>query len=411
MAWCSPTNSMSSQAPIEPTTAACLTPPAAGGIAVVQVIGPDAPAAVNPLLRARRPIDVSQMPANALRFCRVMDRGEILDDAVIAARKLPTGSFVVDINLHGGPRIVQRLLLALKSAGVYIVEAHEHVRRSFPMANLLTREAMELLPLAKTRAVAAWLARASDALARGARRVDELLQANDKVAARMAVQQWMDRYTESRYLVEGVRVVLTGRPNSGKSTLANALAGAEHAIVSETAGTTRDWVEIPAAVDGVPVTLVDTAGVRETTDPLERESIHRAGKQLATANLILHVIDRIRPPTADLEDAPSAGLESSSGGSPRLVVWNKSDLPPHPGRPAGSDSRHSPDALRISARTGQGLPELRQWIIQTLGLTGWKERPDRIFTARQRDICRLWLSSASPSGGLGASGLLDRLTR
>lgn len=408
---------------IEKTTATCLTPPAAGGIAVVQVIGPDAPAVVNPLLHSRRPIDISRLPDNELRFCRIRDRDEVLDDAVIAARRLPDGSFVVDINLHGGPRIVQRLLLALKAAGVQIVEAAQHARRQFPTANLLEQEAVELLPRAKTRAVAVWLARAPEALTAEARRIDSLIAAGDMAVARTMLAELAGRFAQARYLLEGIRVVLTGEPNSGKSTLANALAGAEHVIVSETAGTTRDWVEIPAAVEGVPVTLVDTAGVRETDDPLERESIRRARAQLATADLIIHVIDRSAPPgTSTAADRPAceraisgpAALEGGedtrpmnhAGGDslddpnfpphdrttpagPRLVVWNKSDLPPYPGLASST-----PAGLNISSRTGMGLGELRQWILQAAGLARWSDQIARPFTERQRNIFQHWFNSS-----------------
>jgi tRNA U34 5-carboxymethylaminomethyl modifying GTPase MnmE/TrmE len=103
--------------------------------------------------------------------------------------------------------------------------------------------------------------------------IDALIAAGHIEVGRAALKELTERFVETRYLLDGIRVVLPGAPNSGKSTLANALAGAEHSIVSPTAGTPRDWVQLPAAIDGVPVTLVDTAGIAHTQDAIEQEAI------------------------------------------------------------------------------------------------------------------------------------------
>lgn len=429
----------------ESTTAACLTPPAAGGIAVIQVVGRDAPAIVHPLLRAQRPIDVTRLDPGELRFCRIVEEDEVLDDAVIAARRLPGGEFVVDINLHGGPRIVQRVLLALQAAGAVVVEAGGQAATGWPVESLLEHEALEMLPQARTRAVAAWLMRAPAALTAAAREIERLIAGGEQEAARAALAGLLRRSVEARHLIRGLRVVLIGRPNSGKSTLANALAGAEHSIVSEVPGTTRDWVGLPAAIDGMPVTLVDTAGVRDTNDPLERESIRRAHGQTMRADVVIHVVDGSTPPEEPEAHRPAAipdpdrddphpeagegfffprGRPGAAGAGPEngphphpgpchLLVWNKSDLPVHPargGREGAGDEPAGPAALAVSGLTGAGLADLRRRILEAVGMVGWTERPARLYTLRQLEICRDALATLSGRRDSDPSAALRGLT-
>ena len=137
-------------------TASILTAPAPGGIAVVQVVTRGGLAALAPLLHPRSRIDLATISNDQLLLCRVIDQGEVLDDAVVAARSAPDGAHVVDINLHGGPRIVQRVLLALKRMGAEVVEPFRHMDASFATFDALDREMLTRLPSVKTRGVAAW---------------------------------------------------------------------------------------------------------------------------------------------------------------------------------------------------------------------------------------------------------------
>lgn len=371
----------------------------------MQVAGPNAPAIVNPLLQARRAIDVSELDPGELRFCQLLDQGEILDDALVAARRLPGGEVLVDINLHGGPRIVQRVLLALKTAGAQIVEASTHSAMNWPAKDLLEQEAIDLLPQAKTRAVAAWLVRAPGALAAAVQEIVGSISAGQRQAAEVALAGLIDRSVEARYLISGIRVVLIGEPNSGKSTLANALGEAERSIVSETPGTTRDWVEIPAAIDGVPVTVVDTAGIRHTHDPLEQESIRRAQAQAASADVILQVVDRSAP------EPPAAGGAQDPDsperyGHPVLRVWSKCDLPAHSTRRA---TGRGPAPLALSALTGEGLEALRHTILKAVGMDNWRCRAARLYTPRQQEICRGALAALAGQSDTHPSAVLKAL--
>ena len=145
----------------DPVRAACLTPPGMGGIAVIQVVGSRAPALVASFVKAKHSIDLEQMDAGQVRLGRWVDGGQTIDDALITVRHSPAGEAVVDISLHGGPRIVQRALSMLKRAGARIVEPIELIDRSWLTANAVERELLPALLRAKTRAVASWLARTS----------------------------------------------------------------------------------------------------------------------------------------------------------------------------------------------------------------------------------------------------------
>jgi small GTP-binding protein len=160
--------------------------------------------------------------------------------------------------------------------------------------------------------------------------------------------------------------VLVGRPNSGKSTLANVLAEREQAIVSDLPGTTRDWTEHPAAIEGVPFTIVDTAGIRSTDDPIEAEAVRRAREQVYRARVIIRVIDLSGPPDTNEEALlpPSAG--SAGDHAPILDVYNKADLPAHAGHVGGGPKAED---LRVSARTGDGIDHLRAALLAAVGMS------------------------------------------
>ncbi|GMU22634.1 MAG: hypothetical protein AMXMBFR13_27190 [Phycisphaerae bacterium] len=349
----------------------------------MQVAGPGSFELVKGCLRARGGIDLACLGAGELRLCRIVDDEEVLDQILVAARVTEDGTPVVDLSLHGGPRIVQRVLLLLQRRGASIVTADALLNRASPARTLIEAEALAALPRAATRAVALWLARVPVLLENEVVELEQALQAGrcDAVLARL--RKLLASFKESRYLLEGARIVLTGAPNSGKSTLANALAGAEHSIVSDVPGTTRDWVEHRTAVDGIPLTLVDTAGIRETLDAIEQEAIHRSTRQAQHADLTLSVVDASAAPSpSDRQRNLYVMGENSSTLSMSMLVWNKSDLPRHPGHGPLTPSSTA-DGISISARTGDGLAALRAAIKSRLGMEGWADRPVRLFTGRQ----------------------------
>ena len=190
-------------------------------------------------------------------------------------------------------------------------------------------------------------------------------------------------------LREGIKVVIAGQPNAGKSSLLNALAGAELAIVTPTAGTTRDKVQETIQIEGVPLHVIDTAGLRETQEEVEQIGVKRTWDEISRADLVLFLHDLSRRDDSDYQLADQAIAKSLSQVVPKSVpvlnVWNKLDLDRVAADPQ-SACHETPDdqnSVRISARTGAGLPELRQTLLR---LVGWKGVSEGLFMARDRHL-------------------------
>lgn len=361
--------------------AACLTPPAAGGVAVIQVVGAQALERLAAFLRSRRPIDPASWSEDELRLCRVMDGQELIDDAIVCVKGLRGEMQVVDISLHGGPRVVQRVLRLLQSAGTAIVEARQLGDRAVRVGTILESEAVDLLLQAQTRQVALWLAGMPRLLTAFVERTAGLIADGNITTARLELAECIERGTMCKYLLAGARCVLIGEPNAGKSTLANALARREAAIVSDVPGTTRDWVEHPGAIGGIPFTFVDTAGIRESADPLEQEAIRRTYTQIASADVVVLVLDSGR----QVSPTERRLLEEVPQGPHRLVAWNKIDLPRHEDHGPLMD-RAGERGYPISGQTGQGLDELRQGLCRILGLERWDRRQPVPILPRQTAV-------------------------
>lgn len=374
-----------------PPRAACLTPPAIGGIAVVQIVGEGAIPLTNPHLRkGRSAVDLSRWPEDQLQLCRLVERAgseseAVIDDAVVCIRRTEAGAPVIDLNLHGGARIVQRVLLMLQRQGVQIVSAEDLLPSSWPTPTRLHAAATKLLLQAKTRRVAVWLSILPDRLAEKLQVLISDVQQGRVAESLRSIDELLGATNRVGRLVAGVRAVLIGPPNSGKSTLANALAEREHAVVSDTPGTTRDWTEHPAAIQGVPFTFVDTAGLRPTEDSVEIEAIRRANQQISSAHVLIRVNDLSEPPDVGNEALVALAGEHMSV----LNVYNKVDLPVDPGYGAIRSGRDgSADPVFISARTGQGLDPLRVRLLDRAGLPANAEWPVGPFTSEQIQICR-----------------------
>ena len=373
------------------TIAAVATPPGRGGIGVVRISGADAPEI------GRRILGSLPAPRRA-RLAAFRDaRGERIDEGLALYFPAPhsyTGEAVLELQGHGGPMVMQALLRACLDSGARLAEPGEFTRRAFLEGRL---------DLAQAEAVADLIESSSQEAARAALRslsgefsaaVRELVSQltelralteamldfpeeeldsvhRDDAAERLAgVQSRLDavlaKSRQGSLLRSGIHVVLAGHPNVGKSSLLNRLAGDERAIVTAVPGTTRDALREPIQIEGVPLTLVDTAGLREPADPVERLGIERTQRELAQADLVL-IIGEAGASLPPLREIPPDVQ--------RIEVYNKVDLAPQ--------FKPPPPALAVSARTGAGLDALRGAI---LAAAGWSSTGESIFLARERHL-------------------------
>jgi tRNA modification GTPase len=336
--------------PSDSFTDTIVAPATAAGrsaLAVVRLSGPES----SRILAALAPGRPSPPPARRPLRALLGDGGaETIDEAVVTffpAASSPTGEDVAEISMHGSPIAVQRLLAAAVEAGARPARAGEFTERAFRSGklDLVRAEAVRDLIEARTPAAArASARRLAGALTERVERVrEDLLFASAGLAAsidfsedvgegvdpavplRLAgALEELDRLTATaktgRLLAQGCRVTILGRPNAGKSTVFNALLGRDRAIVTEIPGTTRDTLEAELDLGGVPVTLVDTAGLRPTQDPVEALGVGRAREEAEKADAVLYVFDASAG--LDAEDEEALAL---TGDRPRILVANKAD--------------------------------------------------------------------------------------
>ena len=340
-----------------------------------------------------------------LRHFRAAD-GTVLDQGLVLCFPGPasfTGEDVVELQGHGGPVVLSALLATLVAHGARIAEPGEFSERAFlnDRIDLVQAEAIaDLIDAASVQAVraaqktldGAFSARvheATQALTELRVFVEGALDFSDEDIDWLAdarLKERLDRLqalitqtqrdaSQGQRLREGLTVAIVGAPNVGKSTLLNALAGTEAAIVSEHAGTTRDVLREHLVLDGLPLTVIDTAGLRETDDPVEREGIRRARVALDKAELALFVVDDRHGVTARDE-----ALLATLPALPRLVIRNKCDLA---ARAPEAFTHEGQPTLRLAARHGQGLDLL---IAALKAHAGLAQPGEGVFLARARHL-------------------------
>lgn len=346
-----------------------------GAIAVLRVSGPRAKETARIFDRG-----FASEPG-MMRFVRVQDDKEPIDDAMAVYFSAPasyTGEDMVEIDCHGGHQTVQRILGLLSGLGFRPAEGGEFTRRAFLNGKMDLAQAeavMDIITADAEQSRKAALNQLHGSVSRAIHDVEDVLldalsgidaaidypdEAEEDCIARLPEQLGAGRSKAERLLADGrrgrvlrdgLRVVILGRPNTGKSSLMNALAGFERAIVTDIAGTTRDVLDERLSFDGVPVRLIDTAGIREATDRAEQIGVDRALDEMRRADVQLVLLDGSAPLTAEDKTL----IETTENGIPRILVVNKCDLP---------RQTDYADAISISAKTGQGLEELKREVLR-----------------------------------------------
>lgn len=383
------------------TIAALATPPGKGAIAIVRTSGPEAPALAARLFRTRTPLR-----HRVAAVGEVLDeRGECIDRGLAIYHRKPhsyTGEESVEFHVHGSPVVVREILRALLACGARQAQPGEFTRRAFLNGKLDLHAAAAVAQLidAETRSAArAALANLGGGLASEVRELRAQLAALDEdlaaaidfpdevaeppretVDARvercMAALERLRAGAETGRLVrEGVTVAIVGPPNAGKSSLLNALLGDERALVSEIAGTTRDTIEERVAIDGVPVRLIDTAGIREHADRLEAAGMERTRRALGGARTALVVLDGSQPLRED-----ARAVLALTAGHARIVYCNKADL-----STAGAREVDLPEKIVGSVRDAATIEALRA-AIATAGWGGEAPDVERPHLAAVREL-------------------------
>jgi tRNA modification GTPase len=381
------------------TIVAIATPPGRGGIGVVRLSGPDAQRISRCLITHDRDLEPRQAT-----FTRARLQGDTIDQILATYFPGPrsyTGDDVVELSAHGSPVVLRAIVAAAMSSGARLAEPGEFTLRAFlngridlPQAEavadlveavtpLQARAAFDQLQGTLTQTIGAIDESLLDLIARLEASVDfpeegyhfvnpiELAGAIDAILER--VTALVEQAERGRLVREGFQVAIVGKPNVGKSSLFNALLGASRAIVTDVPGTTRDLLTEVVELGGLRVTMVDSAGLRPSSDAIEQEGVLRARHAQTVSDVLLVVLDGADP----LEEADLQILEETARAR-RVLVSNKADLERRWMEPA---------ALAVSAKTLVGIDALRRQLIETLDVESFRERPE-ITNVRHADLMR-----------------------
>jgi tRNA modification GTPase len=398
------------------TIVAIATPAGHGGIGVVRISGAQAPRVAQAILDVRCPLDPRRATFARVRGGPIDRPGSAVDEVVVTWFSAPssyTGEHVIEISAHGSPVVLRAIVARAMDAGARMARPGEFTLRAFlngkrdlvqaeAVADLIAaatplqaRVAFDQLEGTLTRRIAAIDATLFDLIVRLEASLDfpdegyHFVEPGEVVARIDTTVEQIDTLladaVRGRMIREGVSVVVVGRTNVGKSSLFNALAGTDRAIVTDVAGTTRDLVTEHVDIEGLEVTLVDTAGARQTADVVEREGVLRGEQARRVANLLLLVLDQSEPLTAEDEV-----VLRDTACLPRLIVANKCDQPGWLGpsdrfvTATADPNGSSVPVNRVSAATGEGIPVLRHLI--ATALTGTESLRDTAAVSNARHV-------------------------
>lgn len=390
------------------TIAAIATAQGAGGIGVIRISGTQALSIAERVFRPASGKKINEMAGYTAAYGSVYDGEEKLDDGVLLVFRAPhsyTGDDVAEISCHGGVYVTKSVLRAVFSAGASPAGPGEFTQRAFLNGKLGLTEAEAVMDIIGAKGKNA--ARAALSCREGAlsRKIDKICEELTETAAHLsawadypeedipqvsgdmlseglkaaktALEKLLEGYDAGKAACEGIDTLITGKPNVGKSTLMNLLAGCERSIVTDIPGTTRDMIEETVTLGNVLLRLSDTAGLRSTDNPVEKIGVDRAKQRMKSCGLVLAVFDNSSPLSE--EDKEMLNL---LGGSPVIAVINKTDLD---GR---LDTEYIKtrvdDVVFISAATAQGIDDLIQAVEKVTGTQDFDPSQGILATERQR---------------------------
>lgn len=403
------------------TIAAIATAPGKGGVGIVRLSGKQARA-------IGEAISQKTLLARTAQYCDFSDSNGVIDQGIALFFSAPasfTGEDVVELHGHGGPLVLNMLLTACVQHGARLARPGEFSERAY---------LNDKLDLAQAEAIADLIDASSTQAARNAVNslqgqfsaainalVEKLVQlrmyveaaidfpeeeidflADGKVAAQLSalhaeLDNILQNARQGALMREGLHVVIAGKPNAGKSSLLNALAGRDAAIVTDIAGTTRDVLREHIDIDGLPLHIIDTAGLRDSADPVEQEGIRRAWTEIEKADLVLLLVDSSQSAETDPDLLWREVSRHARPPGKTLVVQNKIDT-------SGLGGGAMPSLVRVSARTGEGLDALKAALKEKAGL---QSAGEGLFSARTRHVDALLRSQQLLEGAakrFGASG-------
>lgn len=390
------------------TIAAIATPIGQGGIGIVRLSGPRALEIAGSIFRPARARSVAGATTFTLAYGHVVDaEGRNLDEAVLSVMRGPrsyTREDVAEINCHGGMTVVRRVLELAVTAGARLAGPGEFTKRAFlngriglaqaeAVMDLITARTEEGMRLAAeqlegrlSRELAALRGTLVDDAALLEAHIDfpeeeielstrqEIISRLEKTKGRLL--RLSGTFSEARFFRDGLLVAIVGRPNVGKSSLLNAMLQKERAIVTPLPGTTRDVIEEQINIDGLPVIVVDTAGIRHSEEVVEQEGIRRSIEAMGRADFVIVVLDGSEP----LQEADRLILERATG-KKVLIAMNKADLPERLSDEEAAGLRYP--YLRICAKTGRGIDELKKMVFRE-NLGDWKEEREGVVITNLR---------------------------
>ncbi len=392
----------------EDTIAAVSTGMSPGGIGIVRISGPDAVQAADRVFEGADGKSLAEAKSHTIHYGVIRENGELLDEVLVSVMRAPrtyTREDVVEINCHGGIYVVRKVLQAVLKKGVRPAQPGEFTKRAFLNGRIDLSQAeavMDLISADNEYAEKSAVSQLKGSMKKIILSCREKIlyetayieaalddpehydltgypeELKEKLIALLQeIEALYNTSEDGAILREGIRTVILGRPNVGKSTLMNALSGTETAIVTDIAGTTRDVLEESITISGIPLRIMDTAGIRNTEDIIEKIGVERARKAADEADLILYVLD-----AASGFSEEDREILSELSGRKMIILLNKSDLP---SRTTEAEARAAADApvIAISAKENIGMEQLREYVLD-LFLGGEVRFNEQVYITNER---------------------------